>query len=560
MYWPLGAPRVYAANKIAKSPSAESRDGLGEITDEDEDNSLLGLQVSRSGHLFATITANGLCVWQTYVRLDFCKINSVLTDDKPVVVLASVVRSPSSLESYGKNVCVLLRPDASIVAVQTARGYLVTYDVNVDKTGRVYQLRRQDEKARRASVNGRFSVEDEEAAGVRELHIQFRLVIKIDAGISKALALNEDLVVATQKPAAVQCIRWSSDSTGAQTRTELLHRLPWMMKKTKIIDIISDRAMSLFIWIASDGRVYAVQRISDTDGNTGSSQRLFQGYGFHIPNEEAMNATKAAINARFSLVAVACASGEIHVYSARDYAGNIPLSHKLLPPLSTPTTGPIMFLTYSPDGYCLFVGYEHGWIMWSVYGKLGGNSFSSDRAVSQENDEQWLLGTQSGSWIGAGSEMLFTVPKDHRLWSLEMARSAVTGCFGPTNVSRMLLHTSSSLLVYMGQDSPALQSASADASLWYQAQVPAAYLANQGPLRVAVISPDGRYIAVSGRRGLAHYSMHSGRWKTFDDSNTENSFVIRGGMCWYQHILIAAVETDEVFGVCNPSQDFGKLC
>ena len=479
----------------------------------------------------------------------FLQDRSVLTDDKPVVVLASSTRSASSLESFGKNVSVLLRPDASIVVVQTARGYLVTYNVNVDQSGRVYQLRRQDEKARRASVNGRFSIEDEEAAGVRELHIQFRMVIKIDAGISKALALNEDLVVATEKPAAVQCIRWSSDGTSAQTRTELLHRLPWMMKKTNVIDIISDRAMSLFVWIASDGRAYAVQRISDTDADAGSAQRLFQGYGFHIPREQAMNATKAAVNARFSLIAVACVSGEIHVYTARDYAGNIPLSHKLLPPVSAPTSGPITFLTYSPDGCCLFVGYEHGWIIWSVYGKLGGSSFSSDRAVSQENDEQWLLGAQSGSWIGGGSEMLFTVPKDHRLWSLEMARSAVTGCFGPSNVSRMLLYTSSSLLVYNGQDSPTLQSASAEASSWYQAQVPAAYLANQGPLRLAVISPDGRYIAVSGRRGLAHYSMHSGRWKTFDDSNIENSFVIRGGMCWYQHILITAVETDRMFEV-----------
>ena len=75
MYWPLGAPRVYAANKIAKSPSADSIDGLEDSAKEDEDNSLLGLQVSRSGHLFATITANGLCIWQTYVSLDFCKID-----------------------------------------------------------------------------------------------------------------------------------------------------------------------------------------------------------------------------------------------------------------------------------------------------------------------------------------------------------------------------------------------------------------------------------------------------------------------------------------------------
>ena len=468
-----------------------------------------------------------------------------------MVVLASVIRSASSLESYGENVSVLLRPDSTIAVVQTSQAYLITYSINVDANGRVYQQRRQDEKTKRQSINGHFSYEDEEVAGLRELHIRFRMVIKIDAGINKALALNEDLVVATEKPAAVQCIRWTADGPGAQTSTELLHRLPWMNKKTSVIDIISDRAMSLFVWIASDGRAYAVQRISDTTQKSESSQRLFRGYGFHIPSDEVTFATKAAINARFSLLAVGCANGEVHVYTARDYVGNIPLSHKLLLPASFSTTGSITFLIYSPDGYCLFVGYEHGWTIWSVYGKLGGSSFSSDRLISQEEDEQWLIGTSSGSWIGGGSEILFTGYKDHRLWAVEMARSAVTGCFGPANVSRMLLHTASNLLIYQGHDSSNLQSISADTSLWYQAKVPASYLTNQRPIRFAVISPDGRYIAVSGRRGLAHYSMHSGRWKTFDDLNVENSFVVRGGMCWYQHILIAAVETGEQYEVCH---------
>jgi hypothetical protein len=60
-----------------------------------------------------------------------------------------------------------------------------------------------------------------------------------------------------------------------------------------------------------------------------------------------------------------------------------------------------------------------------------------------------------------------------------------------------------------------------------------------------VISADGRYVAVAGRRGLAHYSVNSGRWKTFEDPLMENEFTVRGGMCWYQHVLIAAIESSE---------------
>ena len=371
------------------------------------------------------------------------------------------------------------------------------------------------------------------------------MIIKIDAGIGKALALDDDLLIATEKPAAVQYIRWATDAKNNQTSTELLHRMPWMNKKSNVVDIIYDRAMSLFIWITGDGRAYAVQRITVTSQKSDQPRRLFRGYGFHVPNENVMSAKKAAINARFSLLAVGCANGEVHVYTARDYVGNIPLSHKLIPPASFSTTGEITYTGYSPDGYCLFVGYEHGWVMWSVYGKLGGSSFVGDRAISRDNDDVWLLGFKDGSWIDGGSQILFTVHNDSRIWVLELVRSAVTGCFEPSNVSRMLLQSGSSLMVYRGHDLLDLISVSADPSLWHQAQFPSAYLADQRPIRSAVISPDGRYVAIAGRRGLAHYSVHSGRWKTFDDPYNENSFMVRGGMCWHQHILIAAVECGE---------------
>ena len=110
-------------------------------------------------------------------------------------------------------------------------------------------------------------------------------------------------------------------------------------------------------------------------------------------------------------------------------------------------------------------------------------------------------------------------------------------------------------MVYRGYELPQLQPISADASLWHHVQIPLAFLANQRPLRCAVISSDGRYVALAGRRGLAHYSVSSGRWKTFSDSEVENAFVVRGGMCWYQHILIAAVETNENHEVYCRSQD-----
>jgi RAB6A-GEF complex partner protein 1 len=102
-------------------------------------------------------------------------------------------------------------------------------------------------------------------------------------------------------------------------------------------------------------------------------------------------------------------------------------------------------------------------------------------------------------------------------------------------------------MVYRGYDLPDLTSISAEPFLWHTARVPSSYLLNQWPIRCTVVSSDGRYVAVAGRRGLAHYSINSGRWKAFANDVAENEFSVRGGMCWYQHILVAAVEANRSY-------------
>ena len=68
MYWPLGAPRVYAATRRKqKPPVSEDGEEDGENAQEKATN-ILGLCVARNGHLFVTITENTLTVWQTSVR------------------------------------------------------------------------------------------------------------------------------------------------------------------------------------------------------------------------------------------------------------------------------------------------------------------------------------------------------------------------------------------------------------------------------------------------------------------------------------------------------------
>lgn len=472
----------------------------------------------------------------------------------------------------------LVRPDSAIFVVQTTNGYLITYSLASDPDARVYQPHFPDNTSvnarRQSNFTGARNHGDRilwgpgEGGGIREVSLRFRMVIKVESGIGKALALDDELVVATEKPAAVQCIRWTPDSTGNQTSNELLSRMGWLPKKTSVIDMVYDRPMNLSTWITNDGKAYAVQRLVDKsskskdlsedsenskDGDSGkkpdSPKKLFRGYCFHSPDETDQHATKTAINARFSLLAVGCADGSIHVYTARDYVGNIPLSHRQKLSVSPSTSGKLTFLSYSPDGYCLFAGYEQGWATWSVFGKAGGTSFSANREISETYEEGWLDGVTDGTWLSGGSEILLIGRGDNRIWVLEMARSAVTGCFAAANIARTVLQTRSGIMLYRGYDLPDLTTISVDASLWHTAQIPSNYLADQWPMRCTVISPDGRYVAVAGRRGLAHYSVTSGRWKTFVDEALENSFQVRGGMCWHRHILVAAVEAGDYYGL-----------
>lgn len=70
MYWPLGAPRVYAATRRKRKSSTPEFDEEDSEDVEEKDTNILGLRVARNGHLFVTITKTALTVWQTSVRRD----------------------------------------------------------------------------------------------------------------------------------------------------------------------------------------------------------------------------------------------------------------------------------------------------------------------------------------------------------------------------------------------------------------------------------------------------------------------------------------------------------
>ena len=511
------------------------------VSNSNQDNGhgiIVDIAPSRNGYLFTTITRESLSVWQT----------------EPTILLATLVRSAQSLRSYGPSVSVLLRPDALVIVVQTENGYLITYSIASNFGGMVYQShlgqtsRRQSTDAYRRPYTGPGHGPGS-GAGISEVEIRFRMAIRIDAGISTALALERELVVATMTPSAVQCIRWTPDKSGTSHETELLKRMSWLAPNTGIVNMIHDRPMNLHVWTATDGRVYAVQRLSKSNGDGGTSSSLFKGYCFHQPVDEKSLGCITAINARFSLIAVGCLDSSIQIYTAKDYLGKVPYAYTVRLPMSSESSGRVVVLRYSPDGYCLFAGFEKGWAIWSVYGKLGANTFAADHALADTNNNDWLKGITRGFWMEAGSALMVLGTESDHICKVEMARSGYTGCFTMANISRALVQTSTTLLLYRGLDVADITAIPTDSPLWQVVQVPSTYLASQWPIRHSSISSDGRYLAVAGRRGLAHYSVTSGRWRTFDDPASENAFTVRGGMAWYQHMLVVATEANRSYQV-----------
>lgn len=493
------------------------------------------------------------------------------------------------MQTHGANIGVSLRPDAAIVVLQTSLGYLITYSLKTYANVSTYQLQfpegyRSRFQRKSATVSNKHAatargIAQDGQGTIYAATLRCRRIDLLGTDVLDVLATDHEMVISTKDPPSVQCVSWGAEEADT---VEITTDLEWMHGSAPVVGMIHDKPMRLYTWISEDGSAYAVQRgasqpetpqdgkrTSQDSSSTTTTATLatekdslqlqrtrsqgekpgFVGYCFYTPETAESFAAKATINSRFSLVALGLRNSTILVYHVRDYQGGINLVQRMEPSTLISTSGQLNALEYSPDGCCLLAGYDKGWSTWSVFGQALYSSFACDRDQAQTNKDQWLLGLQAACWIGNGSEVVMLTPNSRQLWLLEFARSALTNSFTFANIHNALLQTKDGFMIYQGHGCPDLTAITTDLSLWHQAQTPSDYLMDQWPLRSAVVSPDGRYLAIAGQRGLAHYSIGSGRWKTFEDLAAQNDFIVRGGMCWYQHVLIVAVETSAGYEV-----------
>ncbi|PBL00950.1 RIC1-domain-containing protein [Armillaria gallica] len=282
---------------------------------------------------------------------------------------------------------------------------------------------------------------------------------------------------------------------------------------------------------------------------------------------EPKQAVCVALNSRFSLIAVGMLGGGVALTS-------FPTSpFQTSPPSSTPLsvpnpynqdTGPVCALEWSSDGYVLAVGWKHGWALFSVGGRClasGGLGANEEGTVDEKNfQDTFMHGVLDLFWTPGNFELVLLAQRvshdvDGQLFTIPFAKSATTGQQSPDNTRYAFLQMDDRALVYRGADQPDMSVINPESDVWQHVKIPLAYLSTNWPIRYSALSSDGRLIAVAGRRGLVHYSSSSGRWKVFTDELQEQAFAVRGGLIWFHHVLIAAVEVNKTYQIRLYSRD-----
>lgn len=217
--------------------------------------------------------------------------------------------------------------------------------------------------------------------------------------------------------------------------------------------------------------------------------------------------------------------------------------------------GKVVSMAWTSDGYALAVGYEHGWAVWSMGGRLDGWG-----VAGQEDDEPaadaFMNGASNLFWSPGNLDVFMTARGEtDRIYAMPFVKSATTGQHSPDNTRYAFLQMDDRVLVYRGADQPDMSVINPESDVWQHIHIPNVYIATNWPIRYASISNDGRFIAVAGRRGLTHYSAASGRWKLFAHEREERGFTVRGGLLWFHHVLIAAVEVDKKYQIRLYSRD-----
>ncbi|XP_017663702.1 PREDICTED: RAB6A-GEF complex partner protein 1 isoform X4 [Lepidothrix coronata] len=531
----------------------------------------LHIQTDPQRAFFAVLSPSQLSIW-------YCR---------PSVLIVSYKELSKAASQFGSYKQAEWRPDSTMIAVSTANGYVLFFDIPSARDKYLYEPMYPKGSPH---LKGTPHYKEEQCAP--SLNLEMKKVLDLQASITSLQSMLEDLLVATAD-GFLHLVHWDGMTNGRKAIN--LCTVPFS------VDLQSSRAGSFlgfedvyirdmeycatldgFAVVFNDGRVGFI---------TPMSSRFTAEQLHGVWAQDVVDGTCVAVNNKYRLMAFGCANGSVQVYTIDTTTGAMQLSHKLeLTPKQYPDiwnkTGPVKLIRWSPDSCVVMVTWECGGLsLWSVFGAqlictLGGDfAYQSDGAKKDPLKISSMTWGSEGYhlWVIDGSSSSNMKPErdannkaqQFGILQFQFIKSALTVNPCMSNQEQVLLQGEDRLYLNCGDatqaQSPRNTSAHSehnhsrergpfsDGSLdsqglstllghrhWHVVQIHSTYLESNWPIRFSAIDKLGQNVAVVGKFGFAHYSLLTKKWKLFGNITQEQNMMVTGGLAWWNDFIVLA--------------------
>ncbi|XP_067399143.1 guanine nucleotide exchange factor subunit RIC1 isoform X3 [Emydura macquarii macquarii] len=530
----------------------------------------LHIQTDPQKIFFAVLAPSQLSIWYS----------------RPSVLIVSYKELSKPASQFGPYKQAEWRPDSTMIAVSTANGYILFFDIPSSRDKYIYEP-----VYPKGSPHMKGTPRYKEEQCAPSLNLEMKKVLDLQASITSLQSMLEDLLVATAD-GLLHLIHWDGMTNGRKAIN--LSTVPFS------VDLQSSRAGSFLGF--EDIHIRDMEYCATLDGFAAVFNDGRVGFMTPMSNrftaelrgvwaQDVFDGTCVAVNNKYRLMAFGCANGSVQVYTIDNATGAMQLSHKLeLTPKQYPDiwnkTGPVKLMRWSPDNGVVMVTWECGGLsLWSVFGAQLICTLGGDFAYRSDGTKKDPLKISSMSWGSEGYHLWVidencslnaggdtdTRNEAHQLGILQFQfiKSALTANTCMSNQEQVLLQGEDRLYLNCGDATQAQnpRSASAhsdhkpirergpflDGSLdsqglstllghrhWHVVQIHSTYLESNWPIRFSAIDKLGQNVAVVGKFGFAHYSLLTKKWKLFGNITQEQNMIVTGGIAWWNDFIVLA--------------------
>ncbi|XP_072715121.1 guanine nucleotide exchange factor subunit RIC1 isoform X2 [Ciconia boyciana] len=529
----------------------------------------LHIQTDPQRAFFAVLSPSQLSIW-------YCR---------PSVLIVSYKEVSKAASQFGPYKQAEWRPDSTMIAVSTANGYILFFEIPSARDKYLYEPMYPKGSPH---LKGTPHYKEEQCAP--SLHLEMKKVLDLQASITSLQSMLEDLLVATAD-GFLHLVHWDGMTNGRKAIN--LCTVPFSVdlqssrgsflgfEDVYIRDMEYCATLDGFAVVFNDGRVGFIAPMSSR----------FTAEQLHgVWAQDVTDGTCVAVNNKYRLMAFGCANGSVQVYTIDTTTGAMQFSHKLeLTPKQYPDiwnkTGPVKLIKWSPDSCVVMVTWECGGLsLWSVFGAqlictLGGDfAYQSDGAKKDPLKISSMTWGSEGYhlWVIDGNSSNMKPERDANnearqfgILQFHFIKSALTVNPCMSNQEQVLLQGEDRLYLNCGDatqaQSPRNTSAHSehkptrergpfsDGSLdsqglstllghrhWHVVQIHSTYLESNWPMRFSAIDKLGQNVAVVGKFGFAHYSLLTKKWKLFGNITQEQNMMVTGGLAWWNDFIVLA--------------------